>query len=387
MTTSVRSGKVPDLSTADIAAVRASWAALASRHDRVAGLLYAALFVAAPELRLQFPIDLAAQRGRFVAALGAAVAALGRPADVDAALRDIERTHRRFGVRPEHRRPFGQALLTALADTAGTAWTVERATAWSRVYTHLADRLVVSARYGPGPRDAEVIGHRRLGPDHAAVRVRAAVPYAAGQYVHVEIPDRPHQWRPYSPVNPPRDDGTIDVYVRATAPGEVSRSIVSATSTGDTWRLADAEGTLPDHVHTGRDLLLVGGGTGMAPLFAIIEHLASGAAAPEDRPRRGVAEIPHTTVFVGARRPGELHLLPLLRRRAARCPWLDVVAVAEQNPSAGMLGGRLAAAVARFGAWGGHEVLLGGPPAMLTATREVLVTAGVSPERIHHDPF
>ena len=66
-----------------------------------------------------------------------------------------------------------------------------------------------------------MIKHEKVTRDVAIVEARPdqPVPYRAGNYVSVEIPQRPRLWRYLSPANAPREDGHLEFHVRAVEGG------------------------------------------------------------------------------------------------------------------------------------------------------------------------
>ena len=127
---------------------------------------------------------------------------------------------------------------------------------------------------------------------------------------------------------------------------------------------------------SGRDAVMVAGGTGTAPMRAIIEELA----------RWG--QNPQVTIFVGGRTSSDLHDLGTLTAIATTNPWLTVIPVVESySRSPGMERGTLADVVTRYGAWPGRDVLLCGSPAMIRATVSRMLVAGTPLDRITYDPF
>jgi len=361
--------------------VRSSFVALTPRLDKVIARFYAVLFARSPQLRGYFPINMEAQRGRLARVLNHVVGALDRPADLAPFLAQLGRDHRKFSVLDEHYPAFGQALLTALASEGGELWTAEVAGAWAQTYQFMAETMTAAARAETTPAcwAGEIIEHRRLDRDVAAVWVRTnpPLPYRPGQYVSVETPQRPRVWRYYTPTTAPRPDGTIELLVKAVGSGGVSRAIVSSARPGDTWRLGPALGRLPDQISPERGLLMIGGGTGIAPIQAILHGMETAGAAPRN-----------AIVYYGARDWESLHALDNLRSMSYRNRWLDVVPVVEQAPPAtGPEVGRLAETVIRHRTWADRDVLVSGSPAMLRATVGALLTAGLPLERIHYDPF
>jgi NAD(P)H-flavin reductase/hemoglobin-like flavoprotein len=361
--------------------VRRSFVALAPRLDQVIARFYAVLFARAPGLRALFPINMESQRGRLARVLTHVVGALDRPEDLAPFLAQLGRDHRKFDVLDEHYPVFGQALLAALAAEAGDAWTDEVATAWARTFRFMAETMAAAARAEAGPASwaGQVLDHRRLDRDTAALWVHTdpPLPYRPGQYVSVETPQRPRVWRYYTPTTAPRPDGVIELLVKAVGSGGVSRGIVSSTRPGDTWRLGPALGRLPDQISPDRDLMMIGGGTGIAPVQAMLH----GMELSGQRPRSVI-------VYYGARNWESLHALDNLRSMSYRNRWLDVIPVVEQQPpAAGPEIGQLVEVILRDRSWADRDVLVSGSPAMLRATVGALLTAGQPLERIFYDPF
>jgi NAD(P)H-flavin reductase/hemoglobin-like flavoprotein len=338
------------------------------------------LFAIAPATRELFAANMEVQRSRFWRALVHIVQNVDRPDELVPFLDQLGRDHRKFGVLAQHYDAMGIALLTALKQYAGPTWTPQVEKAWRDAYGLIAKTMQEAAESEPGPAwwTAEVVDHQRLTWDLAVVRVTPdrPVPYLAGQYVSVEIPQRPRLWRYLSPANAPRPDGSIEFHVRAVPGGSVSRSIVGHTQVGDTWRIGAPMGVMTVDRESGRDVLMVAGGTGTAPMRAILEDLS----------RWG--ENPQVTLFTGGRTHSDLHDLGTLTAIAATNPWLTVIPVVESHPRMiGVEHGTLADVVTRFGAWPDRDVLICGSPAMIRATMSRMLVAGTPLDRIAYDPF
>ncbi|WP_214404038.1 globin domain-containing protein [Pseudonocardia lacus] len=367
--------------------VRSSYALIEPRSEQAAQVFYASLFAAAPATRALFPVNMQVQRSRLLRALVHVVQQVDRPEVLVPFLEQLGRDHRKFGVVAEHYDAVGQALLDALAAVAGPGWTPQVAQAWRDAYAVVAGamRAAADAERGPAGWLGQVVGHRRIGWDIAVVTLRTdePVPYRAGQYVSVETPRRPRLWRYLSPANAPSPDGVLEFHVRAVDGGWVSRAVVAHTAIGDVWRIGPPMGRMHLDPDTRRDLLLVAGGTGCAPLRAVIEDLAR-------RP-----QPPNTQLFVGGRTWDDLYDLAALRELSYRHPWLDVVAVVEQDVDAGRPAdgapaaeqGTLADVVTRYGAWADHDVLVSGSPGMIRSTVSRMLVAGTPLDRIRYDPF
>ncbi|MFP5019260.1 globin domain-containing protein [Pseudonocardia phyllosphaerae] len=360
--------------------IRQSFALVEPQAEELGKHFYSTLFTAAPETRDLFPVNMEVQRSRLLRALVHVVQMVDQPDDLVPFLQQLGRDHRKFGVLSEHYDAVGQALLSAIQTFAGDAWTPEVENAWVGAYGIVSDAMqqAAAAEHGPASWLGRVVEHRRIGWDLAVVTVATdhPVPYQAGQYVSVETPHRPRLWRYLSPANAPRPDGTIDFHVRAVEGGWVSRAIVAHSAVGETWRIGPPMGRMAVPQDSDRELLMVAGGTGVAPMKALLDEVGR-------RPNP-----PRTQVFVGGRSWADLYDFAALRRMSYSRPWLDVIPVVEHDDGAsGAEVGTLADVVTRFGAWSDHDVLVCGSPAMIRSTVSRMLVAGTPLDRISYDPF
>jgi NAD(P)H-flavin reductase/hemoglobin-like flavoprotein len=360
--------------------IRESWAEVEPQSGEMARHFYATLFRLSPETRDLFPVNMEVQRSRLMRALVHVVQMVNRPDDLVPFLEQLGRDHRKFGVLAEHYDAVGQALLDAISTFAGDGWTPLVSEAWKDAYATVsaAMRTAAEAEHGPASWFGRVVAHERIGWDLAIITVQTGepIPYRAGQYVSVETPQRPRLWRYLSPANAPRPDDTLEFHVRAVDGGWVSRAIVAHSNIGDTWRIGSPMGRMHVEPGTGRGLLLVAGGTGMAPIKALLEDIAQRS------------EQPRTQVFVGGRTWHDLYDFTSLRRFSYSNTWLDVVPVVEQDEGgSGAERGTLADVVTRYGAWSDHDVLVCGSPAMIRATVSRMLVAGTPLDQIKYDPF
>ena len=377
--------------TSNAELVRSSFALLADKTESIARVFYATLFAIDPPTRDLFPATMVTQRERLVAALAHTVGLVGDPDRLVPFLAQLGRDHRKFGVVTAHYDSVGVALLTSLRQHAGDRWTDEVERAWTQTYDTIAGAMssAADAERGPATWAATVVEHRRLRDDLAVVRLLADVPVprAAGQYVSVQVPQRPRMWRWMSPASAPNGTGELELHVRAVRGGWVSRSIVAHTQVGDRWLVGPALGRLSVDRASGRDVLMVAGGTGLAPLRAIVEQMATKGANPR------------VQLFVGGRTHADLYDLHALQRTATTNPWLTVVPVVEEPASRhgapdeqpdgmpAVLRGTLAEVVSGQGAWADRQVLLSGSPQMVRATLMAMTAAGTPPAQISWDPL
>lgn len=244
---------------------------------------------------------------------------------------------------------------------------------------------------------ATVAEHHRLRRDLAVVRlIGDAVPFEPGQYVDVSVPQNPRLLRRLSPALPPSMDGKLEFHVRTVPGGWVSGAIVADTRPGDQWQILDPRGTMSVD-DSGRDVVMVAGGTGLAPFRSILLDLAR-----RENP-------PKVFLFVGDRTPRDLYASDMLYLLHRQLPWLTVVPVVESvhDPEwpdewhdrlrtdienigfdeDDLIEGNLAEVVSSYGAFPEHQVLVCGSAAMVRATLDQLHATGTPSENIRFDPY
>ncbi|WP_234434771.1 MULTISPECIES: globin domain-containing protein [Streptomyces] len=369
------------LTARDIELIRASLAVVEPVADRATAHFYALLFLHHPEVRSLFPAAMDVQRDRLFRALLGAARGAEDPVALRAGLSALGCGHRRYGTLTGHYAPVGECLVQALARYAGGRWDADTELAWRRAYRLISSIMIEAAeeaaRTSPPWWQGEIVRHERRTRDVAVITVRPdqAYPFRAGQYTSLETPWWPRVWRHYSFASAPRPDGLLAFHVKAVQAGWVSNALVHRAAPGDVLRLGPASGAMTVDHAAGPDLLCLGGGTGIAPIRALVEE-----AAAYGTPGRRVE------VFYGARRAADLYELDGLRELARAHPWLTVRPVLSGGgPAEGALTGELPEVVGRFGPWAGREAVLSGPPAMVRRGVGVLLRSGVPAERIRHD--
>ncbi|REE98048.1 globin domain-containing protein [Thermomonospora umbrina] len=376
----------------DAQRLKDSFAHVARQGDAVALFFYSDLFVRNPQLRDMFPIGMSVQREKLLGALGGIVAQVDDLPSLVPFLQQLGRDHRKFGIVAEHYPAVGASLLATLKYFCGTAWNDDLAEDWNAAYTLVSKVMLEAANEdalrSPAWWNAQVIGVERRRFDIAMLRVvpDQPLPYLPGQSVAVETTSRPRHWRYYSMANAPRADHTIDFHVRLVDGGPVSSVLVRSLHVGDRLRLGAPVGTLTLNEDSPRDVLLVAGSTGLAPLKAILEQLAR-------RP-----SPPRTHLFFGARTHEGLYDLEELSKLAMELRWLTLVPAVSDEPPGTLPGlhragtaqaehGTLPDVVGRRGLWIDHDAYVCGPPVMVARTNERLVQLGVNRDRIRMETF
>jgi NAD(P)H-flavin reductase/hemoglobin-like flavoprotein len=346
------------------------------------------LLVACPNVQSLFPMELTAQSELFFASFLRIASRLHDAAAAAELLAELGREHRKLGVTDAYYGPFGAALLETVRNFDGAEWTPGIEAAWRGALEYMSASMraaaAADAAVAPPWWNAEITEHELRAPGVAVLRLAPTqpLPYLAGQYLWVQVTKWPRVWRTFSPATAPRPSGHIELHVRAVPGGLVSNALVYHSSVGDSVLLGRAGGhmTLAD---SDRDLLCVAGGTGLAPIKAVIEQAIAESAV---RPRK-------ITLFAGARQYFDLYDLEDLRLLESAYPALRVIPVLSDEQGlvslgAGELAGTLPDVVLAHGSsmFTNHEAYICGPPAMVSKTAAVLA-ASIPPAQIHHDPL
>jgi CDP-4-dehydro-6-deoxyglucose reductase len=252
-----------------------------------------------------------------------------------------------------------------------------------------ASDLVIAAREVTSVEDiarrrlaVEVVGKQPLAADVTGLMLRpvpgeAPLKWLPGQYLDVLLDEG--RRRPFSIASGPRVDGLIELHVRHVAGGGFTSWVYEGLKAGDRLHIEAPLGTFVPREDSERPMVFMAGGTGFAPVKAIVEHFL---ALPTRRP---------IALYWGARSAGDLYLRALAERWAREAPDLafhPVLSDPEQAAAAGLRAGLVHEAVLEdLPDLSGHEVYMSGPPAMIDAGRRLFADAGLPEERLYFDSF
>jgi NAD(P)H-flavin reductase/hemoglobin-like flavoprotein len=365
----------------DAQRLRDNLARVMMHGDEVPLFFFSDLFLRHPEVRELFPVGMDVTRDRLVAALARIVSEADNLDALVPFLQGLGRDHRKFGAVPAHFGAVGTSLIAALRHFAGPDWSAELEAEWKAAFGVVAQVMIEAAandqQAHPPWWDATIVGHELRAFDVAVLRlaVNEPLPYRPGQTVSLESQKAPRYWRFYSVANAPREDGTLDLHVAMIDGGMVSPVLARGLDVGTHLRLGPAVGVFGLTAEPERDLLMVAGGTGLAPIKAIVEQLAE------------LHRPPQVHLFFGARRAEGLYDLPDLEKMAARWPWLTVIPAVSDDPYYEGECGTVSEVVTRSGNWSRHEAYVAGPTAMVETTVDRLISVGVPADRIHIEDF
>lgn len=209
------------------------------------------------------------------------------------------------------------------------------------------------------------------------VRLRAEEPfsYFAGQYLSLVREDG--LARSYSLASLP-GDGELELHVRRIPGGAMSEWLHGGSPEGETvWLQGPAGNCFYVPGRPDEPLLLIGTGTGLAPLYGIVrDALSQGHTGP-------------IWLFHGALTPAGLYLTDELRQMSAAHANLQYVRAALRDGGAdGVETGELDACVrARLPKLAGFKAYVCGDPALVNSLRKKLFLAGIASKAIYADAF
>jgi CDP-4-dehydro-6-deoxyglucose reductase len=221
-----------------------------------------------------------------------------------------------------------------------------------------------------------------LAHDVAAVYLRLPAAerfdFKPGQYLDVLLSKG--RRRSFSIASPPHDSRLLELHVRLARGGEFTGPLFAGGMAG---ALLSIEGPLGHFIYReprageAAPMLLVGGGTGLAPLMSILRHVTETGLARD------------MTLYWGVRAERDLYADAALESLARRTPGFRYVPVlSEPSPAwQGAAGLVHDAVLARVPDLARHEVYASGPPAMIEAVRREFTARGVDPSRLRFDSF
>ena len=211
-----------------------------------------------------------------------------------------------------------------------------------------------------------------VAPEVVAVTLRLppseALRYLPGQYLNLIVQG---QQRSYSIANAPRPDGHLELLIRRVPGGTLSGYWFGGARVNDLLRLSGPHGTFFLRPPLGPQLFLATG-TGIAPIRALLQSLATSAASTEVR------------VYWGNRTPEEFFWSP--HEALASVDYRAVLS--RPGPDWRGARGRVQDVLVAEGADFAHaRVYASGSNGMIHDARALLARHGLAPRAFHADPF
>jgi CDP-4-dehydro-6-deoxyglucose reductase len=207
--------------------------------------------------------------------------------------------------------------------------------------------------------------------------------FEPGQYIDILLPGG--RRRSFSIASPPHDARPLELHVRRVAGGEFTDRLFHDDMQSELLTIEGPLGTFVYHPHLGvaPPILLIGGGTGIAPLLSILKHVI------DTRIERDMQ------LFWGVRAEQDLYAqatLEALSSRAAssgRATSFRYAPVLSEAGASwrGLTGWVHEAALKNIEDLQSHEVYAAGPPAMIAALQREYAARGASSSRLYFDSF
>lgn len=217
--------------------------------------------------------------------------------------------------------------------------------------------------------------------NHDVMRLQLKLPeqqrmqFLAGQYLNFILRDG--RKRAFSIANAPHDDDLIELHVRQVPGGEFTAEVFAALREKSILRVEGPLGTFALREDSERPILMMGGGTGFAPLKGMIEHAIHVGI---QRPIR---------LYWGVRARRDLYLSELPETWYGQHPDFQFTPVlSEPDPDwKGRTGYVHEAVVADHPDLTRFDVYMSGPPAMVEAGRAAFESLGLTMDQMFSDAF
>ncbi|HEX3603730.1 MAG TPA: 2Fe-2S iron-sulfur cluster-binding protein [Steroidobacteraceae bacterium] len=202
-------------------------------------------------------------------------------------------------------------------------------------------------------------------------------PFEAGQYIDILLPGG--RRRSFSIASPPHDARPLELHIRRVAGGEFTDRLFHDDMRSS---LLTIEGPLGNFTYRpaasdARPMLLIGGGTGIAPLLSMLRHVIENGISRDMR------------LFWGVREAQDLYAQATLEgliRRAATLSYAPVLS-APKPAWGGLTGWVHEAALKDIRDLEAVDVYAAGPPAMIGAIQREYAARGSATSCLYFDSF
>ena len=201
--------------------------------------------------------------------------------------------------------------------------------------------------------------------------------FLAGHYVDILLADG--RRRSFSLANPPHADELLELHIRHVPDGFFTDFVFNRMKDKALLRFQGPLGTFFLREDSPRPMILIAGGTGFAPLKAMLEHAFHIGL---DRPLH---------LYWGARAKVDLYLDELPRRWMAEYTNFRYTPVLSdprrEDEWSGQTGWVHEAVVTDYPELRGYDVYMSGPPPMIAAAKPVFADRGLPAEQLFYDSF
>ncbi len=203
--------------------------------------------------------------------------------------------------------------------------------------------------------------------------------FNAGQYTSLRIPGS-EEYRAYSMANTPRSSDRLEFIIKVFPGGLFSGLLEGGITVGQEMEAKGPYGVFRLREKSDSDIICVGGGSGMAPIWSLLNDMAERSIKRK------------ATYFYGARTQKDLFYLDPLQQLEERLPGFRFVPALSMATAEDEWTGEtgLITEVLERNLEPGQiktQAYLCGPPPMIDAAIPVLIRKGISEDRIFFDKF
>jgi nitric oxide dioxygenase len=130
----------------EIQIIKQSWNLFLSINPSIVGnAFYGKLFFDRPELRKMFPHKMDAQYVKLLQMLSTIVMRLERLDELTNEILALAKRHQGYGVKAEHYKFVGEALVWTLKTGMGREWNKELESAWIKCFQTISNAMITGA--------------------------------------------------------------------------------------------------------------------------------------------------------------------------------------------------------------------------------------------------
>ena len=215
-----------------------------------------------------------------------------------------------------------------------------------------------------------------VAPDVRRLLIRLTEPlmFNPGQYVQLNLPGGEN--RPYSIASTPGDGNLVELHIKRTADGAATDGwVFKDLAAGQKVSLSGPYGRFSFRPARSQPILLLAGGTGLAPMKSIVRHIAETGSDHQVVLYHGVPTAAH------------LYEHQWLTQFADENNWFDYRPALSREEHGGRTGRVPALLAEDFPRAAGHVAYICGSPEFVRDTMKALMKARLFPRDIYREDF
>ena len=229
---------------------------------------------------------------------------------------------------------------------------------------------------------ARVISLKKLSDDVMEMTLKLPeterLAFRAGQYIEIILKDKSR--RAFSIANSPSNDEVLELHLRHVEGGKFTEYVFNEMKEKTILRFEGPFGSFHIRENSNRPLLLIAGGTGFAPIKAMLEKLIEEA---DTRP---------VYLYWGVRERSDLYRNDLAEKWAFQhkhISYIPVLSEFKENDIdwQGRTGFVHKAVIEDFTDLSGFDVYMAGPPVMIDAAKTSFTQQGLPEDQLFSDSF